>query len=48
MGFPQDASLRHGYVLRGALEDVEAKDDTSCMSSVRNIGLHITYVVPED
>jgi hypothetical protein len=48
--FPQDASLRHGYVLRGALEEAELtiEDDSSCTSNISNPRLHITYVVPQN
>lgn len=45
MRFPNEAGLRHGYVLRGALEQLDADDDTSCMSIVSNIHLTVNYVV---
>jgi hypothetical protein len=44
--YKSDAPLRYGYVLRGALEDVEGDDDTSCMSRISNIRLRVTYDVP--
>jgi hypothetical protein len=44
--YKSDVSLRYGYVLRGALEDVEGDDDTSCMSRISNIRLRVTYDVP--
>jgi hypothetical protein len=45
--FFQDNLARFGYVLRGSLEDgLEADDDSSCMSTLSNIRLRVTYVVP--
>jgi hypothetical protein len=38
---------RHGYVLRGSLEELAGEDDTSCMSTVSNIRLQVTYLVPQ-
>jgi hypothetical protein len=47
MQYPQDRSLRYGYILRGSLEEeLEGEDDTSCMSDLSNIRLTVTYVVP--
>jgi len=43
--FPQDQSLRFGYVLRGALEELEGEDSTSCLSLISNVRLTITYDV---
>jgi hypothetical protein len=37
---------RFGFVLRGAIEDLDNGDFTSCMSTVSNIQLHLTYDVP--
>jgi hypothetical protein len=44
--FPEDPTLRFGYVLRGALEQLDIDDDTSCISAIYDVRLHITYVVP--
>jgi hypothetical protein len=33
---------RDGFVLRGAIEDLHGDDETSCMSSVSNVQLHVT------
>jgi hypothetical protein len=37
---------RFGFVLRGAIEDLNGDDFSSCMSTVSNIQLHLTYDVP--
>jgi hypothetical protein len=37
---------RWGFVLRGAIEDLNGDDFSSCMSTVSNIQLHVTYDVP--
>jgi hypothetical protein len=37
---------RFGFVLRGAIEDLNGDDFTSCMSTLSNIQLHLTYDVP--
>jgi hypothetical protein len=47
LAFPQDESLRFGYVLRGGIENPRADDSTSCMSKVSNIRLEVTYTVPQ-
>ena len=38
----------HGFVLRGWLpvNQLEGESNSSCMSLVENIRLHVTYVVP--
>ena len=46
--FPQDRALRYGFVLSGALDDVQADDETSCLSFIDNIRLHVTYTVPPE
>lgn len=43
---PGDPSLRYGFVLRGAIEQLNGDDNSACMSIVNKIQLHITYVVP--
>jgi hypothetical protein len=45
---PNDRSLRFGYVLRGALELLDGDDNASCLSSVSNIHLKVTYEVLSD
>lgn len=42
------AKPRLGFVLRGSLEQLEAEDDTSCLSAVSNIRLQVTYEIPPD
>jgi hypothetical protein len=37
---------RFGFVLRGAIEDLNNDDFSSCMSTVSHIQLHLTYDVP--
>lgn len=37
---------RFGFVLRGAIEDLNGDDFSSCMSTISNIQLHLTYDVP--
>jgi hypothetical protein len=45
--FPDDASLRHGYTLDGSLmfHQLNADDHSSCMSTISNVRLTITYTV---
>ena len=39
---------RHGFVLRGSqwVNPLEGEGNSSCLSLVENIRLHVTYVVP--
>jgi hypothetical protein len=37
----------NSFVLRGAREELHGDDQSSCMSSVTNVKLQVTYVVPE-
>lgn len=37
---------RFGFILRGAIEDLNGDDFTSCMSGLSNVLLHVTYDVP--
>lgn len=48
VAFATDPELRYGYVLRGALEQLDGDDDTSCLSEVSNLRLSITYLVPDN
>jgi hypothetical protein len=43
--FPDDPSLRYGYVFMGSLDDGTGDDDSSCVSLVENIRLRVTYTV---
>jgi hypothetical protein len=45
---PDDPSLRRGYVLRGAIEDPQGDDNTSCLSTVSNIRLRVRYSIPSN
>jgi hypothetical protein len=38
-------SPRYGFILKGSIEDVENDDQSSCMSEIRNIALHVNYMV---
>jgi hypothetical protein len=43
---PEDASLRHGYVLRGAQEALDADEYAACMSTLAELRLEVRYPAP--
>jgi hypothetical protein len=46
--YAEDQSLRYGYVLRGALEQLDGDDSTSCLSEISKVQLQVTYLVPDN
>ena len=36
---------RYGFVLKGSIEDVQNDDQSSCMSEISNVVLHLNYTV---
>jgi hypothetical protein len=39
-------TFAYGLILRGAIEELHDDDQASCMSSLSNIQLHVTHMVP--
>jgi hypothetical protein len=42
-----DPTLRYGFVLRGQYESLDGGSNSSCVSIIRNMQLHVTYLVPD-
>jgi hypothetical protein len=42
-----DPTLRYGFVLRGPYESLDGGSNSACESTIRNMQLHVTYLVPD-